>query len=291
MSLSSSFADFSLAELFQLIDLGRKSGCLTVCTLPDIHVANSKAYYYYIWFCRGRLIAATHRLNGQDLVGKIHQRGWMETQLMEDFLTNQFIPDTPLGLQLKVEGLLNAEQLNLLFASQLYQIKELFEIQKGVFKLDCKASLPWREMTGLNLQAREVALMALRILKNWATFAESLPEKQSRILGIHQNHPQIRLNPLEWQLWEFANGSMNLNDIATHIQQPITVVQQAAFRLIIAGLVEEIPPNSFPLEDYPLNVDVRKFSDSALSHQSAVGAKIKISNLYLQNLVGFLKSN
>jgi Domain of unknown function (DUF4388) len=47
MSLSSSFRDFSLAELFQLVDQGRKSGCLTVCTLPSAE-ADSKTHYYYM---------------------------------------------------------------------------------------------------------------------------------------------------------------------------------------------------------------------------------------------------
>ncbi|MGI8500336.1 MAG: hypothetical protein ACR2LR_04260, partial [Hassallia sp.] len=42
----------------------------------------------------------------------------------------------------------------------------------GVFKLDSKATLPWTEMTGLSLRATEVALMALRALKNWEVLAE-----------------------------------------------------------------------------------------------------------------------
>ncbi|MBA3922343.1 MAG: DUF4388 domain-containing protein [Nostocaceae cyanobacterium] len=75
MSLSSSFRDFSLAELFQLVDQGRKSGCLTVCTLPSAEVADSKTHYYYIWFREGRIVAAAHRLDGKGLVS-ITERGW-----------------------------------------------------------------------------------------------------------------------------------------------------------------------------------------------------------------------
>lgn len=65
MSLSSSFTDFSLAELFQLIDQGRKSGCLTVCTLPDLHAPQSKSQYFHIWFRQGRVVTAANRLSGQ----------------------------------------------------------------------------------------------------------------------------------------------------------------------------------------------------------------------------------
>jgi signal recognition particle receptor subunit beta len=38
MSISSSFTDFSLPELFQLIDRGKKSGCLTVGAKQSLHL-------------------------------------------------------------------------------------------------------------------------------------------------------------------------------------------------------------------------------------------------------------
>ncbi|PLZ45376.1 hypothetical protein CBP27_00320, partial [Fischerella thermalis WC542] len=85
MNLSSSFTDFSLAELFQIIDKGRKSGCLSVCTLPDIHTPESKSQYYYIWFKQGRVVAAANRLNGQGLVYKIAQRKWLNQSLIEQY--------------------------------------------------------------------------------------------------------------------------------------------------------------------------------------------------------------
>jgi hypothetical protein len=177
MSLSSSFTHFSLAELFQLIDQGRKSGCLTVCTLPDLHTPKSKSQYFYIWIRHGRVVAASNRLNGQALIDKITRRGWVQPQVIKQLCTETTV--TPVGLHLKNQGILNAEQLNLLFANQLQQIRELFEIQKGVFKLDSKAILPWSEMTGLSLRAMEVALMALRVLKNWDVLADVLPNRAS----------------------------------------------------------------------------------------------------------------
>lgn len=260
MSLSSSFTDFSLAELFQLIDQGRKSGCLSVCTLPDIHAPESKSQHFYIWFRQGRIVAAANRLNGRGLVSKITQRGWAHEIVLEK-LCLVASTGTPLGVNLKTQEVLSAEQLNLLFASQLQQVRELFEIQKGVFKLDSKATLPWSEMTGLSLRATEVALMALRALKNWELLADALPDSGSGIRGIINNKPQVRLNAFEWQVWEFASGSVSLSAIASQLNQPTVKVQQAAFRLMLVGLVEEIPlVTSTPeLDDYSLDWKLGKF--------------------------------
>ena len=291
MSLSSSFTDFSLAELFLLIEQGRKSGCLSVCTLPDLHITGSKSQHYYIWFRQGRVVAAANRLNGHGLITKIAQRGWGNKEEIEKLFDGASAV-TPLGLHLKTQGLLGAEQLNLLFASQLQQVRELFEIQKGVFKLETKAVVPVREMTGLSLRATEVALMALRILKNWEVLADALPDSGSAIKSITKTKPEQRLNPFEWQVWEFASGRISLFAIASRLNQPTALVQQAAFRLMLAGLVEEVPQAIFGVEiaEYPLDENLVSCSTSRTKISQEAGT-MKVSSSFLQNLVGYLRTN
>lgn len=292
MSLSSCFTDFSLAELFQLIEQGGKSGCLSVCTLSDINSPQSRAKYFYIWFKSGRIVAAANRLNGRGLVSKIAQRNWTEAQIIETFYKNASTK-TPLGLQLKTQDLLNTEQLNLLFASQLQQVRQLFEIQKGVFKLDCKAALPMSEMTGLSLRATEVTLMALRVLKNWKVLEGALPGVESGIRNITQNKPQIRLNPFEWRMWEFASGDISINNIAAELNQPTIKIQQTAFRLILVGLIEEVPHQiTSNSHSYHYDMDstwVNKYGSRA-TKKYRESQTPKISSSLLQNLVGYLRS-
>ncbi|MEB3181331.1 MAG: DUF4388 domain-containing protein [Nostocaceae cyanobacterium] len=289
MSLSSSFRDFSLAELFQLIDQGRKSGCLTVCTLPDTQATEAKSYYYYIWFRQGRVIAAANRLDGHGLVTKILERHWLSQPILIK-LCSQIPTETPLGLHLKTQGALNSEQLNLLFAGQLQQVRNLFEIQKGVFKLDCRATLPWSEMTGLSVGTIEVALMALRAMKNWQVLADALPGESSALKKMQNPKLQVRLNAFEWQVWELAKGNIPLKAIADQVNQSTAKVQQAAFRLILAGLAEEVPlvtSNSNMNERVNFNYINPYYS---LSQKSPTVEQSKVSTSFLQSLVGFLRS-
>jgi hypothetical protein len=286
MSLSSSFNDFSLAELFQLIDQGKKSGCLTVRTLPELNSAESKSQNYYIWFNQGRVVAATSRLSGQCLVSRITQRNWASRVEIEE---NATLASMPLGLSLKIQGILSSEQLNLLFAGQIQQIRQLFEIQKGVFKFDSKINVPWREMTGLSLRAIEVVFMALRVLKNWEVLEDALPDKNNAIQSIPESKPQIPLSPLEWHVWEFAKGNVSLQGIANQLNQPIELIRQASFRLILAGLVEEVPliKLSPEIED-PMDLSVMAFSN--YGRQKRNEQPLQVSTAFLQNLVGFLRS-
>ncbi|MCX7597110.1 MAG: DUF4388 domain-containing protein [Fischerella sp.] len=291
MSLNSSLADFSLAELFQIIDQGRRSGCLIVCNLLNYNASAGQSRYYFIWFRQGCIVAASNCLDGRGLIGQIKQRKLVQPQVIDKFCS--LAPkEIPLGLHLKTAGLLDAEHLNLLFASQLQQIRKLFEIQKGVFKLDSKAPIPRKEMTGLSLRAIEVALMALRTLKNWETLADALPDVSSAICSITQNKPHVHLKTLEWQVWEFANGNVSLGAIANQLNQSTALVQQAAFRLMIAGLVEEVPlaTSTLELSDYPL--DVNSVNSSSLANKKTQEPEmLNISASFLHNLVGYLKSN
>ncbi|MCP6757483.1 MAG: DUF4388 domain-containing protein [Fischerella sp. CENA71] len=290
MSLHSFLTDFSLAELFQIVDQGRKSGCLIVCNLLYDPASAGQSRYYFVWFRKGCIVAAANCLNSEGLMNQIKQRNWVKPQIIDEYYA--IAPATiPFGLHLKTAGILNAEQLNLLFAHQLRQIRELFEIQKGVFRLDSKVTIPGKEMTGLSLSAIEVALMALRTLKNWDVLADALPNINSAICSITQNKPDIHLKALEWQLWEFANGTISLGAIANHLNQPTSLVQQAAFRLKIAGLIEEIPlETSIPeLNDYPL--DVNSVDSSILLNQKSRQSEMTIlSTSFLHNLVGYLKN-
>ncbi|MBD1862595.1 MULTISPECIES: DUF4388 domain-containing protein [Trichocoleus] len=289
MTLASSLTDFSLAELFRMIDQGRKSGRLTLLIAGDAPTSQAPVCRY-IWFRQGRVIAAADRLDGQGLISQITTRGWLSQRVIER-LGNLAGGETPLGLTLKTQGALQAEQLNLLFSAQMQQIWSLFGIQTGRFDLDGKATLPSTEMTGLSLPAMEVALAGLRAMKDWTTLTDVLPEANSAIQSIIPGKPQFRLNPVESQIWEFASGSVSLNAIAKQLNQPVAKVQQAAFRLMLAGLVEELPliTSGSNVKGPPIVLDpIEQFPEEPKKTETA--EKSKVSNSFLQNLVGFLRS-
>ena len=293
MTVTGYLADFSLPELFQMLEQGSKTGLLTICTLQD-HTSTDR-HNHHIWFSQGQIVAAGNSLDQQGLMRLIAQRGWMG-DLAVSRLAQTCQINTPLGLCLKNQKVLTAEQLKLLFYTQVMrQVCALFALPDGWFQFDPKAPLPVAEMTGLIATATDVTLAGLRALKDWQALDEKLPDPSSALVSVVEGKPNLRLNPNEWQVWEYTKGTMALKEVAQQLNLPIARTQQIAFRLIVTGLAEEMPmmaappPSALDLDDVHAHErDHQGTSDSNTSSKSGAGAA-PISQSFLQNLVGFLK--
>lgn len=280
MAVTGYLAEFSLAELFQFLEQGNKVGLLTICTLAD--ASSGEQRNYHIWFNQGRIVAASHTLDQQGLLRLINRRGWLGDRAASR-LGQVCAVGTPMGLCLKSQGVLNADQLKLLFYTQvMQQVCALFALKDGWFQFDAKAPLPTPEMTGLSAPATEVTLAGLRALKDWTALADKLPDPSSALISAIDGKPQLRLNQGEWQVWEFTNGTVTLNTIAQQLQLPIQKVQQIAFRLIVSGLAEEMPIVVEP--SYSAEFEQNSVEPAVSQPETA-----PVSQSFLQSLVGFLR--
>lgn len=279
MAVTGYLAEFSLAELFQFLEQGNKVGLLTICVLADVNTAQQKNYY--IWFNQGRIVAAGSSLDQQGLLRLISQRGWLGDRAASR-LAQSCVVNTPMGLCLKSQGVLNAEQLKLLFYAQvMQQVCALFTLKDGWFQFDAKAPLPVAEMTGLSAPATEVTMAGLRALKDWSALTDKLPESTSALISSISGKPQQRLNQTEWQVWEFVNGTVSLAAIAKQLQLETEKVQQIAFRLMVSGIAEEMPL----MAEAPQAMINPEPLEAIASQPGAT----HVSSSFLQNLVGFLK--
>lgn len=238
MPVTGYLSSFSLSEVLQFAQEGSKTGLLTIRSLPN---STQEFHSYFIWLNQGRIVAAADRTDYQGLANMIIQRKWIaESQLQS--LIQQCPLRTPLGIYLKSQNLLSAEQMKLLFSVQIIrQICALFELIDGSFQLKSNVQMPYSEMTGINIQATDVTLPGLRNLKNWSALQEKLPQSMSGLLATVQGMPTIQLNAQERQLWEFTNGQMTIAEIAKRLDRSIEEIQRTAFCLTVAGLAEEIP--------------------------------------------------
>lgn len=280
MSITGHLSDFSLPEIFQLLEKGHKTGLLTLRAEPAI---NAKVRSHYIWLYQGRIVAAANQLDHQGLVSLIDQRQWVSDRVF-DKLVHWCCPiDEPLGLYLKNQGVIQAAQLKQLFQVQvLKQICALFQLRDAVFKFEPNVQIPTREMTGLNVPATEAVLVGLRVLRNWDALTDKLPDPNGGLVSVIEGQPHYRLEAQEWQVWEYTKGTVPLAMIARQLRLPVEKVQQIAFRLIVMGLAEEVPllAGSLPTQEVePLPAQFIDDTD-----------KQNVSQSFVQSLVGFLRS-
>lgn len=239
MTLNGYLHEFSLGEIFQLIEEGNKTGLLCIRSLFSDRSLNSSKYY--LWFRQGNIIAASNSNDQKGLILLIEKRGWLKNSVSSKL--SQFCKiDTPIGKCLESQGALNRDQLKILFITQIMQqVCSLFKLNQAFFEFEPDVKPSVAEMTGLSKRATDLTLVGLRMLKNWEPLAEKLPSPESGLISLINSKPSYKLNSQEWQMWEYTKGTTNLKTIARELQLPLEKVQQIAFRLIIIGIAEELP--------------------------------------------------
>ncbi len=238
MSITGCLADFSISEIFQLIEKGQKTGFLAVSALPEDITPYSDIHY--IWFYRGRIIAAANRLDHQCLAGLIAKNQAVSKRAIAKIV--RLCPkDKPLGLSLKDCGVLSDQKLKQIFQIQVLQrLRTLLEFEDGVFKFIQNAPIPMREMTGLNVRATEGILIGLRLVQNWNGLVDKLPDPNASLAPTIFGLPPYPLNHRELRVWEYGAETISLTVMAKKMGLPVNAIQKIAFTLIAVGLVEEV---------------------------------------------------
>jgi hypothetical protein len=279
MAITGHLAEFSLAEIFQFLEQGHKSGLLTITPLPE-PVEPDAPRTHYIWFHQGRIVGAANRSDQRGLMTLISQRGLLGARAATR-LAQSCSLSSPIGLCFKSQGYLQADQLKLLFYVQvMQQVCALFAHEDGWFHFESGSKAPSIELTGLSAPAVEVTLSGLRALKNWTSLEDKLPDPASCLVPVAEGKPSLKLNQIEWQVWEFTDGKTSLKAIAQHLQQPVDRILKIALRLILVNLVEEVPMIAAPPAEPQAPPSAAPVAEAE--------AAANLSQSFLQNLLSFL---
>jgi Domain of unknown function (DUF4388) len=280
MTLTGYLSEYSLAEVLNFVHQGNRTGLLSIST--DIPPVEPPTNPHYLWFQTGRIMAVSPGMDGQGLLKAILQRKLVPEEQIEQLRTQVHKLHQPLGLHLKSRNLLTAEQLKLLFNSQTIAVVcKLFELSNARFHFD-PCILPYNaEMTGRSMPAQEIGFLGLRVLRDWASLSKKLPDPLYALQRLSLTEPSFRLDRHELQLWKLADGETSLDKLTTPMSMSIEALQKTAYRLIIFGLVQEIPVEVLqpPIDrdmTVPELVPIREVKNT-------------VSTSFLGNLMGFLK--
>jgi Domain of unknown function (DUF4388) len=283
VSLAGNLSEYSLAEILHFVQEGNKTGLLSI--EPDRGLNRSLSDVYHIACQSGRImsVVAGNVAQHHGLLGTIEQRRWLMPEKVAGLKLQLAMLRQPLGTHLKSQNLVTAEQLTLLYNAQVIATMcKLFEVNHGRFEFNPKAPLPYSEMTGLNLSAHEVALLGMRMLKDWSGLDAKLPALDSALQRLSSELGNIRLDTQELKVWKLATCEIAIAKIAEQIGLENQKVRQIGFRLSSIGLVQEVsaepmqPPRDEAMEAPPVCV-------------GGGNPQVPVSASFLSNLMGFLK--
>jgi Domain of unknown function (DUF4388) len=274
MALTGSLSEYSLAEILNFIERSQSTGLLSI--VPDRHDLAIAIKPYYLWFDRGWIVGVTSGMNGQELLNAIWLRKILPSTQIDLLRTQVNQLSQPLGTYLKSRGLLNLEQLKLLFNSQVIApVCKLFELSNGKFNLDLQQTPNYAEMTEISISAQELGLLGLRVLKNWNGLSAKLPHHSYALQRLLSQPPTFRLDRFELELFKLADGETPLAKLAQRMGVAVELAKQTGYRLSVFQLVRQIPtqllaapqPEQYSLTD-EFEIALLKELDAASDHYS-----------------------
>jgi Domain of unknown function (DUF4388) len=234
MSLSGRLKDLSIPQVLKLLSDGAKSGLLTLRIFDDAAAVFNK---HYLWLDQGAVVSLSTQIDGRDWLTWLGQQADLGTIAQRQQLQR---------LNGQLDGYANLgryliEQIQTLFEQRVVQpIGELFNQNNGFFIFNDRFALPPTESLGLTIAARDLNLQGLRQLHNWAIYQTELPESHVALLRFESFPTVADLSQWEQQLLQAADGRRSIAQLAKEWGCALLLLQQAAFGLIVSGLVEEL---------------------------------------------------
>jgi Domain of unknown function (DUF4388) len=279
-------SEYSLTEVFQMIEQRKQSGMLKIEV--DNDSVKTPLSNHYLWFQGGRVVAVAQNQYQTTLLTLLEQRRWLESGTINSIMSMVQQLDQPLGTYLKYQGLVSAEQLKLLFQSQVIQpVCNLFKLTNARFSFDPHTPQVKAEMTGLNISSTELILLGLRALRDWSHLVSKLPDSTSALRKRIDLPPTYKLDRDEHALWKLADGKLSIHQIASQLEYSLDLTQQIAFRLTSIGLLQEITIVS-EAEQAPRSVNQSLAKKPHLTLVDQDNDK-PLTGAFLNNLMGFLK--
>ncbi len=229
MAIRGSLREASLADVLQLLALGRKSGCLSV---------SDRSSFGQIYFDRGLIVHAT-LINRRDRIGDLLvKNGVISREDLEAALDGQEEPGGPrLGEILLTRGALSRETLEHYIRLQVEQaIYYLFTWTQGTFHFEPDEVPPAGEIL-VAINPENVLLEGARRVDEWALIEKKIPSPDTvfRIDASHGDPAEADLTPDEQRILPLIDGKRSVAEIVEDSGLPDFEAHRALFELVQAG--------------------------------------------------------
>jgi Domain of unknown function (DUF4388) len=302
MRLSGRLQEFTLPEIFNILEEGSKSGLLNIRVFNAQIAEFTK---YCIWLKGGKIVGLSENPDGQDLINWLSQQSIVSAEQRRQLPTIAMaLKDVDsLGAYLRTQHWVTPAQVDHIFSTTVVNpIMALFKIKEGFFTFNAENEPPKIALIGLGIAGSNLNLLGLRQLADWEHLQTKLPEVTASIRQSASTKAISSLLPVEQQMLTLADGKIAIKQMAAQLNQPIAAIQQVAFRLIVVGLAVELPmvstvkqpeastwpnlPRDAMVDDRP---PVTAPADEAGADRTTATSSAPLSGKFLNNFTTFLQ--
>lgn len=240
MALKGNLRDFSTTQLFNLINLARKTGTLTI----EVNDQSS-----HIAFREGKLIFASMDGTSSSLVNILQQAGKLSIEQSRTIQSNkEQTSDKELGLMLiNADWVTQNDIIQSVRQHILDIVFRLFTWSEGLFRFEPNV-LPAPEVITVPINLESVIMEGSRRLKEWERLQEELPNLDMALKFADRPDARLRninLTVEEWRVVSFINPRNTIRQIAKANNMSDFQIRRIVYGMLQAGLVELITPKGY----------------------------------------------
>jgi tetratricopeptide (TPR) repeat protein len=232
MAIEGSLQDVGLADICQLLAMGRKTGCLSM---------TDRSNFGYVYFEQGRVTYASV-LNRPDRLGELLVRNGAITraQLSDAMEAQAHERGVRLGQILVRQGALTDEELRKWVSRQIEEaVYYLFTWSQGSFHFDPEQRPEEDGLLLVNIPAESLLLEGARRVDEWSLIEKKIPSFDLVFQVVKSPGTEEELTSQQRKILPLIDGERTLEDVVTESGLVEFDVGKALYGLLQAGFVDK----------------------------------------------------
>ncbi|HET7275667.1 MAG TPA: DUF4388 domain-containing protein [Longimicrobiaceae bacterium] len=235
MAIEGPLHELALSDVFQLLDLSRKTGVLTVR-------GGGREEPAVVRFEKGAVVGAEYPGNSRRL-GYLLLRAGKATQVDLDRAAAEQLanPGRAFGAILVDQGSATETDVRVQLRFQIEEtVFELIRWKDGYFRFDETPPMAG-DAVPISLATESLLMEAARRIDEWTTLETKITDMDliPRLVAADpENSPVLDLRPDEWEVLAEVGGERTLETIARDLGRGDFEIAKTAFALLSTGIIE-----------------------------------------------------
>jgi hypothetical protein len=235
MAIEGPLQDIGIHDVFQLLDLARKSGRLTVRSPARENEGR-------VYFDKGAVVHATMRDNPHTLGVLLRKAGKISERELEAAAAAQTGGDERLlGEILAAQGAVTRRDVERYVRQQIESVVfDLFSWNEGTFSFDDGKEDNSRIDASIRVSIESLLMEGARRIDEWGRMKDRIPGAHvvPRLAEPRGSDSYIDLRPAEWEVLALIDGTHSLRDIASELATSEFDVARTVYGMLSTELIE-----------------------------------------------------
>ncbi len=239
MAIEGPLQDIGIHDVFQLLDLARKSGRLTVRSA--VRGNEGKVY-----FDKGAVVHATMTENPHTLGALLKAAGKVTDRELDRASRAQQVGDTRLlGEILTAQGAVTRRDVDRFMRQQIETVVfDIFSWKEGTFSFADERDETVVIDAAVRVSTESLLMEGARRIDEWSRMGDRIPNAQvvPRLAQPRETDGYIDLRPGEWEVLALVDGAHSLRDIAEELGAAEFEVAKTVYGMLSTELIEIVEP-------------------------------------------------